>query len=139
MDILDTEQRLKSGKQITMAERAHLIANNKFAFWAFLVENNPGNINNTLKNKMGYSYLGFKPDHKTISGIISNLLQKNDTENLNTLLGSYQFNPNVAIPEELKAELLTHFSHPSGNKVIKRSQNGTPIEWTDSKGNHYYS
>jgi hypothetical protein len=110
MDILEIEARAKNPKgKLTDAERAFLIANNIHAFWAFLIGNNPGNINDTLMHQMGYDYLTFEPNKKAMGNIIEKMIEKNETDNLNKILSAFKFNPNVTISETLKRELLNRF------------------------------
>jgi hypothetical protein len=111
MNILEIEKKLKSGGTLTTAEQAFIIGNHPAAFWAFLVANNPGNLNDTLRTYLGYKTLSFQPDGKTISRIITTLIEKGDTNALNTLLHYFKFNPNIPIDNGLKTSLIKHLTN----------------------------
>lgn len=72
-------QAVKQGDQVSPKEFAYLLHNDKNAFLAFLVANNPGGVTNVLRNQLGYTFeLGFKPDAKRLQRVIDILIEKND-------------------------------------------------------------
>ncbi len=72
-------QAVKQGEAVSPKEFAYLLHNDKNAFLAFLVANNPGGVTNVLRNQLGYTFeLGFKPDAKRLQRVIDILIEKND-------------------------------------------------------------
>lgn len=72
-------QAVKQGDQVSPKEFAYLLHNDKNAFLAFLVANNPGGVTNVLRNQLGYTFeLGFKPDAKRLQRLIDILIEKKD-------------------------------------------------------------
>lgn len=70
---------VKNGDKVTPQEFAYLLHNDKNAFLAFLVANNPGGVTNVLRNQLGYTFeLGFKPDAKRLQRVIDILIEKKD-------------------------------------------------------------
>jgi hypothetical protein len=94
----------KSAK-VSEREKAHLIANNKLAFIAFLIQQNPGYFNDVLKNQLGYNHLPFEPDHKAIGKIIGNMLEKGELKEVNKILAGFKFKPGTVISAEVKEAL----------------------------------
>ena len=70
---------VKKGEKVTPQEFAYLLHNDRNAFLAFLVANNPGGVTNVLRNQLGYTFeLGFKPDAKRLQRVIDMLIEKKD-------------------------------------------------------------
>lgn len=92
-DLKDIEARVKAGQSVTPKEWAYLLHNNKKAFFAFLIDNNPGSMNDVLRHQMGYSELKFSPDKMAMARIINNLIEKNDQHELHQVLTNFKLNP----------------------------------------------
>lgn len=74
---------VKKGEQVSPEEFAYLLHNDRNAFLAFLVANNPGGVTNVLRNQLGYTFeLGFKPDQKRLQRVIDMLIEKKDSDAL---------------------------------------------------------
>lgn len=76
-------QAVKNGEKVSPQEFAYLLHNDRNAFLAFLVANNPGGVTNVLRNKLGYTFeLGFKPDAKRLQRVIDILIEKKELDAL---------------------------------------------------------
>lgn len=79
-------QAVKNGEKVSPQEFAYLLHNDKNAFLAFLVANNPGGVTNVLRNKLGYTFeLGFKPDVKRLQRVIDIFIEKKDNKALSEI------------------------------------------------------
>lgn len=77
---------VKKSEKVSPEEFAYLLHNDKNAFLAFLVANNPGGVTNVLRNKLGYTFeLNFKPDAKRLQRIIDMMIEKKDNEGLKAI------------------------------------------------------
>lgn len=81
MDIKDIAARLQNGYQVTHQERAYLVRNNPAALAAFMIDNNPGSVNMTLR-QLGYDHLKFEPDKKALARQLAIFIDRPDQENL---------------------------------------------------------
>lgn len=103
-ELKDIEARLKTGKPVTHEEFAKLVTNDKHAFFAFMIKNNPGSMNNVLMNKLHYTHeLSFTPDIKKMGRVCDIILERNNTGEIETILNNFQFDLNKISPKLLKA------------------------------------
>jgi hypothetical protein len=93
MDINDIATRLKNGDPVSDSERAYLIAHNPYALAAFMVDNNPGSVNLTLR-KLGYNHLGFTPDKKALARQLEIFIERGNTDDLHAVLKNFNVMPN---------------------------------------------
>lgn len=104
MDLNDIATRVKTNKPVTPAEFAYLIANDREAFMAFLIANNPGSMNNILRHQLGYTFeLGFTPDPAKIQRIVQMILDNNNTKEIQTIAQNFKLNLNGLSPELYQA------------------------------------
>lgn len=108
-DLKDIEARVKSGIAVSVDELIYLFKNNNAALWAFLIQNNPGNINGTLKYKLAYSELGFDPNPEAIAKIINMALQRGEQNELIYVLDQFELKTENLDPNFVAA-LQTAFS-----------------------------
>lgn len=103
----DIHDRLKKKQPVTEQEFVSFLQANKHALFAYLIENNAGNINDTLRHKLGYRFeLGFAPDKVKIASIINKLIDKDDKNELHAVLSNFKLNEKNLTPElihELKS------------------------------------
>jgi hypothetical protein len=104
MNAKEIEQRLKNGFAITNAERAFLIAENPYALAGFLIENNPGSVNYSLK-QMGYTHLGFEPNKKQLARQLEILIERQDIEAMAYICKNF-----VLITDNLPQEFINELS-----------------------------
>lgn len=83
MDINQIAARLKAGTPVTDAEKAFLIRNNPYALAAFMIDNNAGAVNYSLKLQ-GYDHLGFEPNKTALARQLTILLDRGTNEDLST-------------------------------------------------------
>lgn len=103
-NLKDIAQRAKAGKQLTYDEYAYLLANDREAFFAFLIANNPGSLNNILRHKLGYTHeLGFKPDVAALTRICQMIVDKNTTDEIEAIITDFQFNEKGLSPKLIEA------------------------------------
>ncbi len=109
MDLKDVARRVKAGKKVSPDEFAHLIRNDRHAFMAFLISNNPGSMNNILRHKLGYTHeLGFAPDVAKIQRIVQIILDRNIESEIKTIVENFKVNERGVSPE-LKESLALAF------------------------------
>lgn len=79
---------------ISHDELAEAIASDKYLFFNFLLDNNPTNIANTLKNIIGEN-LDFKPSRNQLEAIISSYIEKDNFGKLQAIIDNFRPNPNA--------------------------------------------
>lgn len=100
----DISNRVKAGKAVTPEEFAFLLTNDKPAFFAFMIKNNPGSMNKVLMNKLGYTHeLSYTPDIKKISRICDIILKENKQNEIATILENFQFDISTMSPRLIAA------------------------------------
>jgi hypothetical protein len=108
MDLKNIETRLKNGLFVSDAERAYFIKGNIEGLCAFMVENNPGSVNFTLR-KLGYSHLGFEPDKTAIVRQLQIFVDRKNTEDLDEVIKNFKVDESNISPS-LLSELKKQFS-----------------------------
>ncbi|MDF2449408.1 MAG: hypothetical protein K0R26_1912 [Bacteroidota bacterium] len=104
MNLKEIAARVQAKQPVTPDEFAYLITNDRAAFFAFLIANNPGSMNHILRHKLGYSHeLGWSPDPKKIQRICQIILERNNLEEIQTILNSFALNPAGLSPKLIKA------------------------------------
>lgn len=93
MDILEIKGRVRRGENVSDTERAFLIKNDAESLAAFMLANNPGSVNFTLR-KMGYSHLGFEPNINALTRQLQILIDRGTTNDFNEVVKNYQINAN---------------------------------------------
>jgi hypothetical protein len=88
-DLNEISNKVKNGIPVTVEEYIFLLQNSDAALWGFMIHNNPGNIHNTLRHKLGYSELGFNPDPIALSSQITMMVQKGDTKELDKVIKDF--------------------------------------------------
>lgn len=101
-DLQNIQTRLKTGQPVSTQEYVYFLRNNPEAFWAFMVENNPGSIHHMLRDQLGYIELGFAPENKTLARFISTMLDKRETKELKYLLDNFEFDKSKVTPAFLE-------------------------------------
>lgn len=91
MDLNEIQERLLSGRAVTDQERAFVVRNNPAALAAFMIDNNPGNVRHTLAHivQPPYTHLDFTPNKEQLRRQLQIILQRGDTETLETLLDNF--------------------------------------------------
>lgn len=108
MNLQEIESRMLAKQPVTEAERAFVIRNNPRALAAFMVGNNPGNVNFQLRN-MGYNHLPFAPDRTALARQMDLLINDNKRETLDTLANNFDLLPDGLNNDFLK-EITKQFS-----------------------------
>ena len=106
MDIKDIETRIKNGSVVSNTERAYFIRNNAEALAAFMVANNPGNVNFTLR-KLGY-VLGFEPKKEALIRQLQIFINQKNREDFLEVVKNFQISHSNLSPEFI-TELQTQF------------------------------
>lgn len=91
-DLKEIAGRVSKGVHVNTNEYLHLLKNNIVALWGFMISNNPGNINNTLRHQLGYIELGFNPNPLAIGKQIEMLYDKNEADEIATIKKSFILN-----------------------------------------------
>lgn len=133
MDINNISARARQkGATVSEKEKAHLIANNKFALIAFLIQQNAGYFNDILKNQLGYNYLPFAPDHKAIGKIIEELMEKGEMDTVNQILSGFTFKPGTVISQEIKEAFQSAVQ--SGAMRVKKDKPNRKLDELKAQG-----
>jgi hypothetical protein len=103
----ETHEKLKAKQEVTPREFVHFLNSNKHALLAWCIENNAGNINNTLRHQLGYSELSFEPNHKKIARIISMIIDTDNKKELHAVLHNFQLKEENLSPELIRELKLT--------------------------------
>lgn len=104
MDINEIAQKVKRGHDVTPEEFAALVTNDKEALFSFMIQNNPGSMNNVLRNQLGYTHeLGYRPDPMAMGRVIQMIMEKGDENEINKILNNFMFNLNKIGPKLLGA------------------------------------
>jgi hypothetical protein len=103
-DFEEIKQRVLSGNPVSEKEYAYLLRHNKAAFFAFMIRNNPGSVNNVLRHELGYTELPFAPDLKKMARIIGMMIEKGEANELHTLLSNFKLDLSKVTPE-LQSEI----------------------------------
>lgn len=96
------------GAVLTNDEKAFLIATHLPAHMAFLIESNPGKMNDLLRHELGFETLPYTPDHAAMARILTMLIEKNDTAKLNYILNNFTFKPDHVIDADFQNKILQH-------------------------------
>lgn len=104
MNLNEIALRIKKGEEVTRDEFAYLILNDKEAFLAFCITNNPGSMNNVLRNQLGYTHeLNYRPDVKAMGRVCQTILEGQKMEEFKTIIDNFQFNLDNINPKTLAA------------------------------------
>ena len=103
MDAKDIESRLKNGYQVTPQEWAFLLANNPAAFAAFMIENNPGSVRDTLARIEGYGHLDFVPNKKQLARQLQIVLEKRELSTWRDVVKNFRLITDGMPPEFINA------------------------------------
>jgi hypothetical protein len=96
-NIEDIKFRIQKNAGYTADELVCLLEQDRPTRLEFMVLNNPGNVNETLKYKLGDNTLSFKPDIKAIQSHVDLLIQKGDAPALDTIEKNFKLDTsNVA-------------------------------------------
>lgn len=107
--LTEIKNKIINKRQVTTDEYLDLIQNDTHALWAFLISNNAGNINNTFRNKLGYTELTFEPNQKALARLIEQLLQKEEKTELTNVLDRFELNTKGLSPDFV-TKFITFFS-----------------------------
>lgn len=101
-NLQDIAGRIKNGQRVTDDERAYFITHDPFALFAFMIDNNPGPVNMTLR-QMGYNHLGFAPDKKAIGAQVEILINRGEVEALSQITKNWILKPEGLTPSFINA------------------------------------
>lgn len=108
MNLQEIESRMLAKQPVTDAEKALVIRNNPIALAAFMVGNNPGNLNYQLRN-MGYKHLPFAPDRVALARQMDLLINDNKRDTLDELANNFDLLPD-GLNQDFLNELTNQFS-----------------------------
>lgn len=103
----DIFTRLKNNQPVSNAERAYLIRNDVNALAAFMIDNNPGSVNLSLR-KLGYDRLKFEPNKKALTKQLQIFLDSGNLEDFKFVVERFNFIPD-GLPVEFVNEILKQF------------------------------
>jgi hypothetical protein len=111
MTISEIKQRVINKLPVTTEQYLELLRNDEPTFWAFLISNNPGNINNTLRHRLKepYTELGFEPNQAALARTIEMIIQQGNEPELMEVLRYFELKPEGLDPvfvEVFTAEFL---------------------------------
>jgi len=109
MNLDAIKKRIQNRQPVTESDYLELLRHDKHTFWAFLISNNPGNVNDTLRHKLGYIELGFNPDQKAIARIIEIMIARQEVGELEQVLKNFALKTDGLTPEFINA-LQTEFT-----------------------------
>lgn len=105
-----------AGKAIPSKFAGKAIAKDAQMLFTYLMDNNPAAINIALRLKLGNKFLDVSPNRKQMGGLINSLIEKNDTQSLQTIINTfneYGFNDkadNYTVDAELRKEILNNIN-----------------------------
>lgn len=110
MDAREIRLRLLNKMEVSDAEKAFLIKNDPHVLGAFMIENNPGSVNFTLRS-LGYD-LPFTPNAKALGRQLDILINRADTvaiKDFTSVVKNFNVRQNGLSPELLN-ELTKQFN-----------------------------
>jgi hypothetical protein len=87
----DIKWRIRNSAAISKQELANLIAKDHSARMVWMVQNNPANVNDTLRHQHGHENLSFAPDEKQILGLIQLLDKNGDETSIQDIINKFVF------------------------------------------------
>ena len=123
MDIHEIQNKFASKVPLTEDEAVHFIKSNPYALSAFMIENNPGGLNQILR-EMGYSNLKFAPDPLALSRQLHIIIDQKHTEDWNSLLSKFHVDPNK-IPASFLNKLMAGLNGVSTNPTVMATKTAT--------------
>lgn len=118
MNLQEIKYKVQKGEPVTELEYAYLLRNDASAFFGFLVQNNPGQLNDILRHKLNYTELGFAPDQKAIARILDFIIDSKNGEEFNFIVENVKIDTSKISPELLEAI-------QSGDYVFEMQEIGT--------------
>lgn len=104
MDTNEIAEKVKSGQDISPEEFTALVTSNKEALFSFMIQNNPGSMNNVLRNQLGYTHeLDYRPDPMAMGRVVQMILEKGDQDEIHKILNNFMFDLNRISPKLLSA------------------------------------
>ena len=100
LQLEDIKNRLLTGVYVSPAENVAFIRSNPEALAAFMIENNPGNVNQTLR-KLGYNHLGYIPNKVALARQMQIFIDKADVKLIKEIMDNFNLNRSVLTPEFL--------------------------------------
>ena len=108
MDFSFVKQKLMDGIPLNYRETAILLKNHMPSLSAFMIENNPGSVNYTLRNVLGYNHLGFAPNQKALARQMEIFIESGNKNDFNQVVRNFQIDGSK-LPEELVNEIKKEF------------------------------
>jgi hypothetical protein len=108
MNIEELKYKVNSGIALTEAEAAFFLRNYPYAMAAFMIENNPGGLNQILRG-LGYSNLGFTPDKLALARQLQIVIDQSHTDDWNKIINSFVLDVSKISPS-LYNQLSNQFS-----------------------------
>lgn len=87
-----------SGTPLTAEETAFLINNDLPAMAAFMLANNPGSVNLTLR-QMGYNHLGFEPNIEALKAQMALLIDMRKADELEQVIKNFTVRAETITPD----------------------------------------
>jgi hypothetical protein len=101
LELEQTRQKIANGIPVSAAENVAFLRNSVPAMIAFMIENNAGNVNQTLR-RLGYNHLGYMPNPVALVRQMQIFLDKNDVESVREVMKNFNVNRSLLTPEFLK-------------------------------------
>ncbi len=88
------KQNIQRGKA-SLLDVAQGIRNDRFLLFNFFMDNNPEDVNVTLREDLGNKDLPLRPSRKSMETIISGYLQTDNTKALQKIINEFDYDPNA--------------------------------------------
>lgn len=98
MNITEIKNKILTNQGVTDEERAFIIANDPEALAAFMIKNNPGSVNLSLRN-LGYT-VGFAPVEKNLVKQLQIILDQKHAEDFEYIVKNYNIDLNKIHPSD---------------------------------------
>lgn len=91
----DILQRIKNNQDVSTSELAYVITKESNSLYAWMINNNPANVNQIMKYTLGVKTLPFAPDKKQMMAQIKLWLASKNTGALSMINQNFVYNPNA--------------------------------------------
>jgi hypothetical protein len=102
MNLQEIKDKAAAGEALTPLERAYFIQHDAAALAAFMIANNPGNVNHSLR-QMGYDHLGFEPKPQALAAQLDKFIQRKDHQAFGQVINGFHLITDGLSDEEISA------------------------------------
>lgn len=87
------KEKLRKGIKPNPDQMGYLIANDRHAFFNWMLDNNLIDVNKALRVQLGNDFLPFTPNRKKMEGVIDSYIRSGNTEALQTIINEFDYDP----------------------------------------------